>query len=93
MGCKAHNLETILSKTVPDKDTDCMIWTGGLSRDGRYGSVSYYDKTYRVHRLVYQLFYQDNPGKLHILHHCDRPLCINPSHLFKGNEDDNKKIW
>ena len=58
-------------------------------KDG-YGKICYCKKTYRIHRLVYEL--ENNvtlsPSQ-HILHICDNPSCFNPQHLKLGNSKLN----
>ncbi len=66
----------------------CWEWHGGKDRDG-YGKVGDRGKTWRAHRYVWFLLYQNIPeGKL-ILHSCNNPSCIRPSHLFLGTWQDN----
>lgn len=89
MGRAANTLAEILAKTVTCSSTGCLLWQGSRASDGRYGCVSYKDATYRTHRLVYQLYYGEEPGKKNVLHTCDTPLCVNPKHLFLGTNRDN----
>lgn len=65
------------------------MWSGGISRDGRYGSVSYRNRNCRVHRVAYELANGPIPPGLEVLHSCDRPLCVNPEHLSVGTNADN----
>lgn len=87
MGRRAQSLDGLLARAV--SDGPCLIWTGALAADGRYGSASYMDVTYRVHRLVYQLSTGVSPEGSVVMHSCDRPLCINPYHLSLGSHADN----
>lgn len=65
----------------------CWIWIAGKGKDG-YPLIKL-DKTYRAHRVSFETFKGPiPPGKL-VLHKCDHPLCINPSHLFLGSDADN----
>ena len=65
----------------------CWEWLGYVKPEG-YGRLRYQKRDYLAHRLAYHLAIGD-PGGLHVCHHCDNPLCCNPSHLFLGTDADN----
>lgn len=74
-----------------DTDSECWLWCGPLSRDG-YGRVSFKKKTYQVHRVMYELFFQQPlTPDVCVLHRCDVPRCARPSHLFLGTRADNNR--
>jgi Mor family transcriptional regulator len=69
-------------------DTPCWIWQRGKTPDG-YGLTSVKNKTTRVHRLAFTVFYNTDISGLLVCHKCDNPSCCNPSHLFSGTNADN----
>lgn len=66
----------------------CWTWNQARSRKG-YGHITFRRKSYQSHRLSYQIFRQQIPAGLCVLHRCDNPPCCNPAHLFLGTQADN----
>lgn len=64
----------------------CWLWTDQPTSDG-YGRLRIAGRDQRAHRLSWVL---DRGIPIEdltplVLHHCDRPLCVRPSHLFDGD--------
>lgn len=66
----------------------CWEWYGPYDKDG-YGVIKRLGKTYRAHRVSYEIRKGKIPVGLMILHSCDNPQCVNPAHLFPGTAKDN----
>jgi hypothetical protein len=74
-----------------------------ITKEGCWNCVSHcknmwgYPRKYRNGKLtlISRIMYEKNVGKvpdgLLILHTCDNPACINPDHLWLGNNADNMK--
>lgn len=69
-------------------DNDCWDWVGRKDRDG-YGQFQIQGKIRFAHRVSYFISTGIDPEELCCLHHCDRPSCVNPGHLFLGSHKDN----
>lgn len=70
---------------------NCWLWDGGKVPDG-YGSFRVSSsKVEAAHRVAYVLAYGDIPDGLFVLHSCDNPPCVRPSHLWLGTGGDNAR--
>jgi hypothetical protein len=71
----------------------CWVWTAGCDHNG-YGELntgSRIDGSRRMkiaHRVAWYLETGKWP-RLSLLHRCDNPKCVRPSHLFEGTQKDN----
>lgn len=68
----------------------CWEWTGTHHRQG-YGYTWTRDKYILSHRYVWIITNGEIPDDLKVLHKCDNPCCVRPSHLFLGTQLDNMK--
>jgi hypothetical protein len=66
----------------------CWVWRNKPTADGR-AQTSVYGKKYYASRLAYKLYHGVDPGKSHVCHTCDNGMCINPEHLFLGDDKTN----
>lgn len=73
--------------------SECWPWKGCVNHLG-YGGLKVGGKMRRSHRLAWELTYGPIPhGEgyhgMCVLHRCDNPPCVNPSHLWLGSQQDN----
>lgn len=80
-----RTLPTRFAAKVNAADGDgCWEWTGTRNPNS-YGQI---DKV-AAHRVSYFLATGNDPGEMLVLHRCDNPPCVRPTHLFLGTHLDN----
>ena len=79
--------ENVFDHCHPEPNTGCWIWDHGVDKKG-YGIKRINYKAVKMHRLSYELFKGDPLGA-HVLHKCDNPPCLNPDHLYLGDNETN----
>ena len=70
------------------KTRSCWLWTASVRRGG-YGQIWDGSNIVSAHRLSWEMVNGKIPRGVHVLHKCDTPRCVRPSHLFIGDNDDN----
>ena len=70
-----------------DTSGGCWLWLGAKGQG--YGLFWMNGGFVRANRAVWFLTYREEPGDLCVLHRCDNPPCVRPSHLFLGTRFDN----
>lgn len=79
--------DKFISKIKKDED-GCWLWTGAKNQDG-YGWFNIGRPSVGAHRVSWRLFRGEIPDGMCVLHKCDRPPCVNPSHLWLGTQTEN----
>lgn len=74
-----------------DRSGDCWTWNNYVTAKG-YGKYKYNGKTSLAHRVSFQTHHGITltPDQV-LLHSCDNPSCVRPSHLKVGTVQENNE--
>ena len=73
----------------PDPNSGCWLWAGDWNRDG-YGVFRIQRHRHvGAHRVSWTLHRGPIPDGMSILHKCDVRCCVNPDHLYIGDQAKN----
>jgi hypothetical protein len=75
------------SKVGKGEPGECWEWQAYRNEDG-YGQFGYNGRVELAHRVSLKIA-GGVVGDAYVLHHCDNPACVNPGHLYLGDQSDN----
>lgn len=70
-------------------DDECWIWIGNKYMTCKYERGLFNGICAPI--VSYSLIFGEIPPNKHVLHKCDNGLCVNPNHLYLGDQIDNSR--
>lgn len=75
----------VLLTANPNK---CWLWQGSTNKHNGYGTLTVQKQGWLAHIYAWYLTYGIKPTT-RLLHSCDVPQCVNPTHLREGSQAEN----
>lgn len=75
---------------IVNDGVSCWEWIGGTYGNG-YGALRIDGVVEAAHRVAFTIAYGNIQKGLHVLHTCDRGLCVRPGHLYAGTPLQNAR--
>jgi len=88
MGRKTNSLDNIMSNTIRDEESGCLLYTGALDTDG-YPKISYQGKKRLGSHIVFELSHGVIPAGHEVDHICHVRRCVEPTHLRALTHQEN----
>lgn len=80
--------DRVAAGTLPPDERGCRIWTGHVNDDG-YGRINKGGRLVYIHRMICEREHGSLPPGCEACHACDRPACLEPSHIFPATHAEN----
>lgn len=75
------------SDAIVKREDGCWEWTMSTTSAG-YPQFTFEKEPHYGHRVAISDKLEDGD---HALHHCDNKRCVNPDHLYSGDQSDNMR--
>lgn len=82
--------ERFWSRVKKGLTTDCWEWQGAVDNNTHYGQLTYQQKHWLAHRLVWFWEFGRMPQGV-VRHSCNNRICVNILHLSEGTHADNAR--
>lgn len=83
-----------LFAVIPESNAEhaCWEWKGSTLGNGRYAVIAHKRRNIKASRVSWSIYNgREFPPELFACHSCDRPMCVNPRHIWPGTHTDNMR--